>query len=392
MSRPDELLELMRAKREVMVADLAKLVECESPSSDFEALRHCADVLAALGTDLLGQPPTREESDGAPVLRFGPAPAAIVMLGHLDTVHPVGTAQRIPFGCLEGRLVGPGVFDMKSGLVQGLYALSVLPPDTSVCLLVTSDEELGSPDSRPIIEAVCRDARAVLVLEPSSKGRLKTARKGVSNYRLAFAGRAAHAGLEPERGANACLALAAAALAVAELAAPDLGTSVTPTVASAGTSSNTVPDAASLTVDVRAYSLDEQQRVDVGMRRLTSSVPGVGIEVHGGINRPPLPAAATARLYQLAVKAAVQIGLGGLEEEHVGGGSDGNFTAALGIDTLDGLGAAGDGAHTEREWVAIDSLPERASLLVRLVELICADSGGLTKGGVYKGVGTEVER
>lgn len=358
---------------DLMLADLERLIRCESPSSDVEALHRCADVLAEIGTARLGAAPSRTEAGGKPVLRFGPPDPVVLLLGHLDTVHPLGTLATVPYRVDDGRVHGPGVFDMKAGLVQALHAMAGAEHRGRIGLLVTSDEELGSPDSRSVIEDAARGAAAVLVLEASAGGRLKTVRKGVSNYELVLTGRAAHAGLEPEKGANACLALAHAVIAIAALADPGAATTVTPTVASAGTTSNTVPDRASLLVDARAATVGEQERVDAAMRALRSAVPDVGVELLGGINRPPLAAEASTRLFSLAQAVAAELGSPPLEGAHVGGGSDGNFTAALGVDTLDGLGAVGDGAHTHHEWADVAALAERTRLVSRLADRIVSE-------------------
>jgi len=243
---------------DLMLADLERLICCESPSSDLDALHRCADVLTGIGTTRLGQAPVRTEAGGRPVLRFGPADPAVLLLGHLDTVHPIGTLEQTPYRVIDGRVYGPGVFDMKLGLVQALHAMAACASRDDVGLLVTADEELGSPASRTVIEAAAAKARAVLVLEASVDGKLKTARKGVSTYDLRFTGRAAHAGLEPEKGANTSLALAQAILAISDLADTSVGTTVTPTVARSGVTINTVPDTASLAIDGRAASKDEQ--------------------------------------------------------------------------------------------------------------------------------------
>ena len=353
---------------EELLADLEPLVCCESPSADSAALHRCADLLAELGAARWGVPAARDEVGGTPVLRFGPADAPVLLLGHLDTVHATGTLDRVPYRVADGRITGPGVFDMKAGLVMALRA--VAERSETAALLVTSDEEVGSPHSRAVIEEVARGAKAVLVLEASSGGRLKTARKGVSKYVLELRGRASHAGLEPEKGANACLALAHVVIAAAAHAVPADGTTVTPTVASAGTTANTVPDRGELAIDVRAATVAEQQRVDEGLRGLDTGVDDVELVVHGGINRPPMPNSASARLFELAQRAAADLGLGTIQGEHVGGGSDGNFTAAIGVATLDGLGAVGAGAHTEHEWVDAAGLVERTQVLIRLIDLI----------------------
>jgi glutamate carboxypeptidase len=265
---------------------------------------------------------------------------------------------------------------MKAGLVQGLFALSALietgaerPP---VVLLVTSDEEIGSPAGREPIEDVARDAAAVLVIEPSADGRIKIARKGVSNYDLQVTGRSAHAGLEPEKGINALVAAARMVLDVADVAAPELGTTVTPTLASAGTTRNTVPSAATVALDVRAATVAEQQRVDDAVRAIRPH-NGATLTVEGGINRPPLEEGSGAHLLELAQRAAGTCGLPPLETAKVGGGSDGNLTAALGVPTLDGLGAVGAGAHAEGEYVLVPAMPERAALLAALIVEIGKD-------------------
>jgi glutamate carboxypeptidase len=353
-----------------LLQDLERLVCCESPSSDVEALHRCADILAEIGTARLGAAPARTEAGGKPVLRFGPPDPAVLLLGHLDTVHPFGTLAEVPYRVDGGRVYGPGVFDMKAGLVQALHAIAAAEHGARAGLLVTSDEEIGSTGSREVIETVAKGTEAVLVLEASSAGRLKTARKGVSNYELVFHGRAAHAGLEPEKGANACVALAHTVIALTALADPGAGTTVTPTVAAAGTTTNTVPDRATLLVDVRASSVAEQERVDAAVRALRSEVPEVRIEVLGGLNRPPLETSASDRLFGLAQQVAAEIGAAPLEGTHVGGGSDGNFTAALGVATLDGLGAVGDGAHTRHEWADIAALVERTRLVSGLIDRI----------------------
>lgn len=358
----------------LLLEDLERLVCCESPSSDVDALRRCAGELAGVVRDRLGETADVDDVDGKPVLRAGGADAPVLLLGHLDTVHPLGTLDEVPFGVNDGLATGPGIFDMKAGVVQAVHAMAEVVDPGQVALLVTSDEEIGSPASRAVIEKAAAGRRAVFVLEPSSNGRLKTARKGVSNYVVEVTGRAAHAGLEPERGANACLGLAHAAIAAANLAAPGAGTTVTPTVASAGTTANTVPAAATLAVDVRAPTAAEQERVDAQLHAVDSPIDDVELAIYGGINRLPLEAERSARLFDLAVRVAAELGLDTIEGEHVGGGSDGNLTAALGVETLDGLGAVGAGAHTHHEWVDVTALDQRTSLVARLATLVSAAS------------------
>jgi glutamate carboxypeptidase len=351
-----------------MTGMLAELVGAESPSADVAATRACAQVLERLVGDLLGTPAQRIVRGGRTHLRwqFG-GPTRVLLLGHLDTVWPLGTLARWPFEVDGPHATGPGCFDMKAGIVQGLWAVAALSDRTGVSLLLTSDEELGSPTSRTLVEESAVGADAVLVLEPSIGGALKTARKGTSNYRLDITGRAAHAGLEPEKGANAGLELARQVLAVEALGDPSAGTTVTPTVLSAGTTANTIPASAEVFVDARAADVREQERVDAAMHKLEPQLAGTTVGLSGGINRPPLPETASADLFRRVADIAARLGMGPLRGVAVGGGSDGNFTAAMGVPTLDGLGAMGAGAHAEGEHVVLDAMPERATLVSLLV-------------------------
>jgi glutamate carboxypeptidase len=310
--------------------------------------------------------------DGVPHFRWtwGPAPPRVVLVGHIDTVWPAGTTARWPFTVDGQTATGPGAFDMKAGIVQLLHGLTLVPDRDGIAVLLTGDEEVGSPTSRQLIEDTARGAAAALILEPSAGAALKTARKGVSNYEVVIEGRAAHAGLEPEKGANATVELAHQVLALSALARPDVGTTVTPTVAGSGTATNVVPAAASVAVDVRVATPEEQARVDADVRALAAVVPGASIEIRGGPNRPPLPASASAALFDLAQAQAAVLGLAPLRGVEVGGGSDGNFTAAVGVPTLDGLGAVGDGAHAEGEHVLLAAMPERAALLAALIGVL----------------------
>ena len=292
---------------------------------------------------------------------------------HVDTVWPLGTLARWPFAVAEDRATGPGAFDMKAGLVQGLHALSLLPDLTGVRVLVTTDEEVGSPTSRTLIEETARGALAALVLEPSAAGALKSARKGVSMYELVVSGRASHAGLEPEKGVNAGIELAHQLIALEALADATVGTTVTPTLLSAGTTTNTVPARATAAIDVRAVTEDEQQRVDQVLRGLRPVLPGAGLELLGGPNRPPLQPASSMSLVARAGRLAQELGLPALQDVQVGGGSDGNFTAGIGVPTLDGLGAVGDGAHAEGEYVVVSAMAERAALVAALVADLLAE-------------------
>ncbi len=358
---------------EGILADLRELIECESPSSDLAAVARSADLVTRIGTARLGVAPERIEINGCTHLRwrFGPQPQSdrVLLLAHHDTVHPIGTLTTSPYSVADGVLRGPGCFDMLAGLVMGIHAVAALPDADGVTLLVTGDEEIGSPTSRALIEDEARGVRATLVLEASADGgALKIARKGASLYEVEVTGRAAHAGLEPELGLNASVELAHQILAVSDLGRPTLETSVTPTAAASGTATNVVPARASFAVDVRAWSVAEQERVDAALRALAPITPGISLDLHGGPNRPPMEESASAALLSRAVRVAESLGLPPVEAVGVGGASDGNFTAGVGTPTLDGLGAVGGGAHAAHEYVVVDRLVDRTQLVAGLVD------------------------
>ncbi|HEY2506926.1 MAG TPA: M20 family metallopeptidase [Streptosporangiaceae bacterium] len=354
-----------------LVADLATLVSCESPSDDLRATTECAGLAAQIGEAWLGEKAEQVRfSDRVHVRwRFGQA-SRVLLLGHLDTVWPVGTLARWPFDVTGDRATGPGVFDMKAGVVQLLAAASQLDHLDGVTILLTCDEEIGSPAGRAVIAEAIRDAAAVLVFEPSADGALKTARKGVAQFRLRVSGRAAHAGLEPERGVNASVEAAHQVLAIADLSAPELGTTVTPTVLNAGTAVNVVPESATIAVDVRAATISEQDRVRAALASLRPVLAGATLTSEPGMSVPPLEAGASERLFSLARATAAELDLPALRGTAVGGGSDGNFTAAAGVPTLDGLGAVGGNAHAEGEWIAVPAMSERAALAAGLIRRI----------------------
>lgn len=360
-----------------LLADLRELVECESPSFDLAAVARSADVAARVGASRLGTLPERIVLDGRTHLRWRlGGPTRVLLLGHHDTVWPLGSLATRPYTVEAGVLRGPGCFDMKAGLVMAFHAAAALPDRAGVTILVTGDEELGSPSSRALIEDEAAGATAALVLEASADGgALKTERKGVSLYEVLVHGRAAHAGLEPERGVNATLELAHQALAVSGFADPLAATTVTPTASRAGTTSNTVPAEGSFLVDVRVRTAAEQDRVDAAMRGLRPVLPGASLDLVGGPNRPPLEESASRALFARARDLARGLGLPDLLSASVGGASDGNFTACVGTPTLDGLGAVGGGAHADDEHVLVDELPGRTVLLTALVADLLADPG-----------------
>ncbi len=351
---------------------LGELVSCESPSTDDDATRRCGELATELVRRHLGGDPEQLCSGGRTHLRWTWGAPRVLVLGHLDTVWPLGTLARWPFSVSGDLATGPGVFDMKAGIVQALAGLAQLPSLEGVSLLLTVDEELGSPTSRDVVVDSARGCQAVLVCEPSQQGALKTARKGIALYDLVVTGRAAHAGLDPEKGVNAGVALAHAVLAAAALDDPAQGTTVVPTAATAGTTTNTVPATARVAVDARAWGLAELDRVDAGLRALVAqveaAVPGAEVEVRGGLNRAPLEPAASEQLFAAAQQVARSLDLAALCGVAVGGGSDGNLTAGAGVPTLDGLGAVGDGAHAEGEHVLLSAMEPRARLLAGLVD------------------------
>ncbi|MGV9885260.1 M20 family metallopeptidase [Streptomyces sp. NPDC003006] len=361
-----------------MVADLQELVVCESFSSDLEAVARSADVVAAQGTRHLGAAPERIVVKGVTHLRWAFGTPRVLLLGHHDTVWPMGSLASHPWSVRDGVARGPGIFDMKAGLVQMFHALASLPSLDGVCVLVTGDEEVGSDTSRELIEETARQCAATFVLEASADGgAVKTARKGTSDYELVVHGKAAHSGLEPEKGINAAIEAAHLILALEGLvekadvdapAAAGWRTTVTPTMTWAGSTANTVPAEATVCVDVRVPTLAAQERVDTAMRALSVTVPGARLEVRGGPNRPPMELSSSADLFERARAGAQRLGLGPLRSAAVGGASDGNFTAGLGCPTLDGLGAVGGGAHADHEHVIVAEMVPRARLLAGLVE------------------------
>ncbi|WP_214320278.1 M20 family metallopeptidase [Nonomuraea sediminis] len=354
-----------------MIEDVEELVVCESFSSDLEAVARSAKVVAAMGARYLGAEPEFLVIDGVTHLRWTFGTPRVLLLGHHDTVWPMGSLKTHPWSVQDGVARGPGVFDMKAGIVQTFHALAGLGSLDGVSVLITGDEEVGSITSSQLIEDAARGLDATFVTEASADGgALKTARKGTSQYDLKVYGKAAHAGLEPEKGANAGIELAHQILAISRMGAG--ATTVTPTVLRGGTTLNTVPAEAELGVDVRVAELSEQDRVDALMRSLAPVVPGTRLEVLGGPNRPPLEASMSAGLYALAQELATGLGLGPLTSASVGGASDGNFTAGVGCPTLDGLGGVGGGAHADHEHVIVAEMPGRTALLRALVEAVLA--------------------
>jgi glutamate carboxypeptidase len=360
--------------RESMLVLLEELVSFESPSRDKASLdrlgMRIADHLRSAGGSVEVFP--NDRGGDHLVARFsGPAgrrPALV--LGHFDTVWSHGTLAKMPFRVGDGRAYGPGTYDMKAGLTIFLTLMEHLlgVPTRPVWALLTSDEELGSPTSRALIEDLARQCAYALVLEPPlADGSLKTARKGVGRFRLDVEGKAAHAGVAPQEGRNAIVELAHQILHIQELQDLQAGTTLNVGVIQGGTTSNVVPAEAFANIDVRVTTRAEAERVERALHALVPITPGTRLSISGGFGRPPMERSpAIAAMFEQARGIARSLGLE-LTEGSTGGGSDGNFTAALGVPTLDGLGVRGGGAHADDEHILIDSLTERAALLAALL-------------------------
>jgi len=353
-----------------MLAALEALVKLESPTEDLEACHEVIRLASDIATRVLGTPAEIRDVNGRPVFWWGANNPEIVVLAHLDTVWPKGSF--IPLWKVDGTKVsGPGIFDMKAGFIQALYAMKGLTG--SVALVATTDEETGSATSKDFIKQISSTAKAVLVLEATLNGMVKTGRKGTAMYQVKIHGKASHAGLEPEKGINSSVEIAHAILAIAALENKEYGTTVVPTTLRAGNTTNTVPDLAVVDIDIRSYSMDDLKRVDAAIRNLEAVNPGARYEITGGFNRPPLETSSTMALYERAEKVAKELGMPPLGHASVGGASDGNFAAAAGAQVLDGLGAIGDGAHAAHEWVDVSTLEDRSRLLHALIKDLLDD-------------------
>ena len=353
-----------------MLAALEALVKLESPTEDLVACRDVVDLANEIATRVLGTPAQINEVNGRPVFWWGADNPEVVVLAHLDTVWAKGSFT--PLWKVEGnKATGPGIFDMKAGFIQALFAMRGLTG--SVALVATTDEETGSATSKEFIKQISEKAKAVLVLEATLNGKVKTGRKGTAMYQVKVHGKASHAGLEPEKGVNATVEIAHAITAVAALENKEHGTTVVPTMVRAGNTTNTVPDLAVLDIDIRSYSMDDLKRVDSSIRNLKPVNLETRYEITGGFNRPPLETSSTMALYERAEKVAKELGMPPLGHASVGGASDGNFAAAAGAQVLDGLGAVGDGAHAAHEWVDISTLEVRSNLLHALIKDILND-------------------
>jgi len=375
------LLEFCEQHQDEMLAVLKRSVELESPSDNKSGVDRLGAYLGSEFERLGGKVnfyPQQEYGDHLKAEFPGRAGAKpILLLGHFDTVWPLGTLAGMPFRAEGGRVFGPGVLDMKAGIVMMMFALRALQSTGSgdhrpVIVLLDTDEEVGSVTGRPIVEATAKECEAVLVLEPAqgAQGCLKTSRKGVGDFTIHVRGRAAHAGVDFQKGHSAIVELARQVLEVAKFTDLDRGITVNPGVIRGGTRTNVVAAEAWADVDVRIARAADAQALEQKFTALRRFDPDCSMEVSGGINRPPMErTAGTARLFTLARDEAAKLGMT-LEESATGGGSDGNFTSALGVPTLDGLGGVGEGAHADHESIVLAELARRTALLARLIETI----------------------
>ena len=379
LQSPKEFLRLLKPRLPQMLAVLRQFVEAESPSLEKSAAdRCCALIAAAWGKNDVRVERLQQKSRGDHLrITYWPGKARpagqLLVLGHYDTVYSTGTLRKMPFRASGGKAYGPGIFDMKAGIVQALFALQALQEVKAevrkrLVFLWTSDEEIGSESSRKLLAAEARRSDAVFVLEPSfgPRGLLKTARKGVGTAELTVHGRASHAGLAPQEGVNAIYELAQQLARIEKWNDLRRGVTINAGTIKGGSRSNVIPELAHVALDLRARRDSDMRDLERKLHSLRAVHRGVRLEITGGFDRPPLERKMSADLFARAKSLAARMDLS-VGECTVGGGSDGNFTAALGIPTLDGLGAVGDGAHSAHEHILINTIPARAALLAALL-------------------------
>ncbi|HHX10675.1 MAG TPA: M20 family metallopeptidase [Firmicutes bacterium] len=375
MADQRRILAHLKSYQDQMIDLLEGFTNTDSPSTDKPLVDTFANLVAQQWKDLGAKVTVLEQDKYGNHVKaeWGSGDETILILCHMDTVWDAGETQRRPFRVQNGKAYGPGVYDMKAGIVQAIFAVKTLKdlgllPGKKIVVLHNSDEEIGSPSSRPIIEDEARKASAVLVLEPTALGgSLKTWRKGVGSFTVSIKGRASHAGADYEKGVSAITEAAHQILRLHGLTDLDAGTTVNVGVVKAGTRSNVIAEQATLEVDLRVKTLDAANTVIPEIKGLKPVHPEVTLEVKGELNRPPMERTeGNLRLFNLAQEIGREMGME-LTESGTGGGSDGNFTSALGIPTLDGLGAVGDGAHALTEYVVLSSLPERAAVVAGLL-------------------------
>jgi glutamate carboxypeptidase len=380
MIAAQHLLEFCQQEEPWLIGTIESLVKCESPTDDKTAVDRCGNQLAGMLERLGGRVtrvPTPTAGDHVRA-EYGDGDTQILLLGHFDTVWPVGQLRQMPVLREGDQLKGPGVLDMKAGIGLGMLATRALielshSSSTRVVMLWTSDEETGSATSRALLEHEARQSKAVLVLEPALPGgALKTRRKGCGEYELIVHGQPAHAGVDPGKGISAIREIARQILLVETFQDLETGVSVNVGTIVGGSRPNVIAAEARARVDVRAPTMNDAQRIDAAMHGLTPHLPGARVEVRGGFGRPPMErTSGVAKLYDIARQAAADLGQD-VAEGSTGGGSDGNFCAALGVPTLDGLGAIGDGAHALHEHVLLSVLAPRAAFVGHLIQRIAA--------------------
>ena len=369
----------LRKQLPQMLEALRELTTRESPSLEKVPTDHCCEFLAELWLQRGAIVEILKQEQRGNHLRIvwnppaGRAKSQLLVLGHYDTVYPSGTLAKMPFRVADGKAYGPGTFDMKAGIVQALFALDALrefpaPVERRLVFLWTSDEEIGSGTSRTLIEEEARRSDAVFVLEPAlgPRGLLKTSRKGVGEAQLIVHGRASHAGLAPEKGINAIHELAEQITRIEKWNDIRRGITINADVISGGSRANVVADRAEAILDLRAWRQTDMRALEKRLHSLKPLHRGAKLEMHGGFDRPPFERKHSAALFARAKSIAKSLGIA-LGEAAAGGGSDGNFTAALGVPTLDGMGAVGDGAHAIHEHVVVNAMPQRAALLAGLL-------------------------
>ena len=375
----DPFLRYARQRRDDIIQLIGEFVECESPSDHPPSVNRFVELMAERVKDIARVKTFPGGAFGKHmrcefVLPGRGKSGQILALGHSDTVWILGTLAMMPFRQAKGRLWGPGVLDMKAGMAFFIFAMRALrdldvPVNRKVVLQVNSDEEVGSETSRELTEQAARQSDAVLVLEPGTglTGKLKTARKGVGDYTVTVRGKAAHAGVDFTSGANAIVEMSRQIEKIAGFTRLDRGVTVSPGVIRGGTRSNVIAAECVVEVDIRAPRMRDREYLEKQFGSLKPFDKRCAIEVAGGLNRPPLERSAGVRkLFSLARKLAADLGVE-LEESATGGGSDGNFTAALGVPTLDGLGAVGEGAHAINESILVNRIADRTALLAKLV-------------------------
>ncbi len=375
-----QILQILTPRLPEMLSMLRSFVTVESPSLEKAAADGCCDTIAkewrkrSVRVERISQ---KHHGDHLRITwwpgKSRPA-GQLLVLGHYDTVYARGTLAKMPFRVAGGKVHGPGTFDMKAGIVQALFALEALqrseePPPKRIVFLWTSDEEIGSESSRKLIETEARRSDAVFVLEPSfgPRGLLKTARKGVGEAEVIVHGRASHAGLAPQEGVNAIHELARQIARLEKWNDLRRGVTINAGLIEGGTRTNVIPERARVVLDLRALRIADMHRLERRLHALRPTLAGARLEIHGGFSRAPLERKMSASLFTRAKSLGAQMNLS-IDECTVGGGSDGNLTAACGVPTLDGLGAVGDGAHSSREYVIAKTMPGRAALLAALLQ------------------------